>query len=57
MQPLYEDKWTTKLNSLENDFDIGPTWAYRDIFNKSIEKLKDVSTMNLCYTTLLIFLI
>jgi hypothetical protein len=67
MQPLYEGKWTSTLDKelpsnnlstkLEDDFDIGPTWAYRDIFSKSIEKFKDASTMKLCYTIFLVFLI
>jgi hypothetical protein len=64
MQPLYEDKWTSTLDKevssnnlstkLEDDFDIGLTWAHREIFNKSIEKLKDVSTMKFRCTTLLV---
>jgi hypothetical protein len=64
MQPLYEDKWTSTLNKepnnnlsikLKDNFDIGLIQAYRDIFNKSIEKLKDVNTMRLYCTTLLVF--
>jgi hypothetical protein len=67
MQPLYEGKWTSTLNKklpsnnlstkLEDDFDIGPTWAYKDIFSKSIEKFKDASPMKLCYTISWFFLI
>jgi hypothetical protein len=65
MQPLYEDKWTSTLNKevpnnlsikLEDDFDVRLVHVYRDIFNKSIEKLKDVNTMKLYCTTLLGFL-
>ncbi len=67
MQPLSEDKWTSTLDrevlssslstELEEDFDTELARAYGDIFSKSIEKLKDASTMNLCCTTLLIFFI
>jgi len=65
MQPLYEDKWTSTLNKevpnnlsikLEDDFDVRLVQVYRDIFNKSIEKLKDANTMKLYCTTLLGFL-
>jgi hypothetical protein len=66
MQPLSEDKWTSTLDKevpssslstkLEEDFDTELAWAYGDIFSKSIEKLKDASTVRLCLTTLSWFL-
>jgi hypothetical protein len=66
MQPLYEDKWTSTLDKevpnnnlsikLEDDFDIELIRAYKDIFNKSIEKFKDVNTMRLCCTTILVYI-
>jgi len=43
---------------LEDDFDIEFIQAYKDIFNKSIEKFKDeYDTMRLCCTTILVFYI
>jgi len=66
MQPLYEDKWTSTLDrevpnnnlliKLEDDFDIGLILAHRGIFNKSIEKFKDVNTMRLCCITHLLYI-
>ncbi len=63
MQPLFEDKWTSTLDKkvpnnnlsikLKDDFDIGFIQAYKDIFSKSIEKLKDVNTMRHYCTTFL----
>jgi hypothetical protein len=66
MQPLSEDKCTSTLDKevpssslstkLEEDFDTELAWAYGDIFSKSIEKLKDASTVRLCLTTFSWFL-
>jgi hypothetical protein len=62
MQPLSEDKWTSTLDKevpssslstkLDEDFDTELAWAYGDIFSKSIEKLKDASTVRLFVTAL-----
>jgi hypothetical protein len=64
---IHGGKWTSILDKklpsnslstkLADDFDIGLTWAYMDIFSKSIEKFKDASTMKLCYTISWFFLI
>lgn len=66
MQPLSEDKWTSTLDKevpsrslstkLEEHFDTELARAYGDIFCKSMEKLKDASTVRLCLSTLSWFL-
>ncbi len=62
VQPMSEDEWVGTLDKevassslstgLEDDFDTELAGAYGDIFSKSIEKLKDASTVRLFVTAL-----
>jgi hypothetical protein len=59
---MSEDEWVGTLDKevassslstgLEDDFDTELAGAYGDIFSKSIEKLKDASTVRLFVTAL-----